>query len=115
MAVGDTTVDPLAATPVPFSVTVVAFVVDQVTVLDCPAWIDVGEAETAAVGTDIVVVDVEVDVLPDEEVDDEEVVEDGALVDDEPDDGELVEVDADFTVTVAETIVVPVAFVAVRK
>ena len=106
---GDTTVDPLAATLVPFNVTVVAFVVDQVTVLDCPVWTDVGEAQTVTVGTDTVVVDVEVDVLPDEEVDDDE------LVDDEPDDGELVEVDADFTVTVVETIVVPVAFVAVRK
>lgn len=94
--------DPLAATAVPFNVTVVAFVVDQVTVLDCPAWIDVGEAETVAVATDTVVV--EVDVLGDEEVDDEE-----------PEDGELVEVDRDVTVTVVETIVVPAGFVAVRK
>ncbi len=91
VAVGDTTVDPLAATLVPFNVTVVAFVVDQVTVLDCPARIDVGEAETVAVGTDAVVVDVEVDVLVGGEV------------------------DGDLTVTVVETIVVPTAFVAVRK
>ena len=109
MAVGDTTVDPFAATLVPFSVTVVAFMVDHVTVLDCPAWIDGGEAETLTVGTDATVVEGELDVLPYEEVPEEE------LVDDEPDDGELVEVDADLTVTVVETIVVPVAFVAVRK
>ena len=104
MAVGDTTVDPLAATAVPFSVTVVAFVVDQVTVLDCPAWTDVGNAETLAVGTDAVGVDVEGGGV---------VGEDGD--DGEPEDGELGDGGGDDTVTVAETIVVPTAFVAVRK
>lgn len=114
MAVGDTTVDPLAATAVPFSVTVVALVVDQVTVLDCPAWIDVGEAETVAVGTGAVVVDVEVDGLVGEEGDDGEP-EDGELGEDGLDNGALVEGGGDVTVTVVETIVVPAAFVAVRK